>query len=146
MSRIAALLALATFLPVLGLATGCGARAGAEAKHPTELTGAEDKERDGTARPPSGGIGEVRGSSTFPQDDARTALRAAQGGLRSCSESAIPRSVDVRVRFESTGKVSKVDVVPPDGRAASCVRTRLGEVAITPFKGDPVTLQMTVQL
>ncbi len=84
--------------------------------------------------------------STFPRDDARTALRAAEGGLRSCSDSAVPRTLQVTMRFEPSGKVSTVEVSPPDGRAAACVQQRLREVAVAPFEGQPVTIRMPVTL
>ena len=88
----------------------------------------------------------VTGRSTFPRDDARTALRAAEGGLRSCNDSAVPRTLHVAMRFEPSGKVSTVEVSPADGRVASCVQSRLREVAITPFEGRPVTMRVPVTL
>jgi hypothetical protein len=83
----------------------------------------------------------------FPRDDARTALRAAARGLRSCSD-ATPLSFDAHLRFEPTGKVSEV-AIPANEIAqpiATCVKTRLTEVALTPFDGDPVTVRMRVEL
>ena len=86
------------------------------------------------------------GTSSFPKDDAETALRAARGGLRSCADSAVPRALDVTVRFEPSGRVSSVTVSPADGRVASCVRTRLAEISIPAFHGESVALHMPVQL
>lgn len=85
-------------------------------------------------------------ASTFPRDDARTALRAAEGGLRSCNESAVPRTVDVTMTFEPSGNVSAVEVSPSGGRAASCVEGRLREVAVAPFQGQPVTIRTPLTL
>lgn len=90
-------------------------------------------------------IEESRGSA-FPREDARTALRAAEAGLRSCTESPVPRTLHVTMRFEPSGRVSRVEVAPADGRAASCVRSRLSEVAVTPFEGQPVTVRLPVTL
>jgi hypothetical protein len=143
MSRIAALLTVATTLAISVL--GCGAQAAGAAEPSTELTsaGREDGHEKSTPVVTSPSAAE---GAAFPGEDARTALRAAQGGLRSCSDSAVPQSFDVTLRFEPSGKVSKVDVVPSAGRAASCLRTRLAEVAVTPFKGEPVSLRMPLQL
>jgi len=84
-------------------------------------------------------------TTTFPREDARTALRAAEGGLHSCTDSAVPQTLDVSVRFETSGNVSSVEVTPP-GRAASCVESRLREVAVTPFEGQPVTVRLPMTL
>lgn len=78
--------------------------------------------------------------------DVRTALRAADGGLRSCKDKASPRSLGVVLRFETSGNVSKVDVIPSENAAASCVRARLSEITVMPFTGEPVTVRMSVRL
>ncbi len=84
----------------------------------------------------------------FPRDDAKTALRAAQGGLRSCRAIASDFSpLEATLRFEPSGKVSRVDVAPPTANAetASCVRSRLAEISIPKFTGDPVIVKMPVR-
>jgi hypothetical protein len=81
----------------------------------------------------------------FPAADVRTALRAALPGLHSCSDGGT-HSFDTALRFEPSGKVSKVTVTPPDGPVAKCVRHRLSEIAVTPFKGEAVTVRTPVEL
>lgn len=75
-----------------------------------------------------------------PAEDARTALNAASPGLKSCLRDRGVSSVDVTTKFESTGKISSVDVKPASPAVATCVREKLGEVAILAFRGDPVTM------
>lgn len=48
----------------------------------------------------------------FPRDDVRTALRVARGGLGSCNDATEARSFEVSIRFEPSGRVSKVEVAP----------------------------------
>jgi hypothetical protein len=89
-------------------------------------------------------------ASTIPYEDARTPLRAAAGGLRSWrprGKPNAPRAFEALLRFEPSGKVSRVDLTPADGAAAAaCVRGRLSEIAVTSFTGDPVTVKMPVRL
>lgn len=97
-----------------------------------------------TTQPRVGGA--EPGGSTFPREEVRTALRAAEGGLRSCNDSAVPQTLHVTMRFEPSGSVSAVEVSPSGGRAASCVESRLREVAVAPFQGQPVTVRTSVTL
>ena len=85
-------------------------------------------------------------TSTFPREEVRTTLRAAEGGLRSCNDGAIPQTFHVTMRFEPSGHVSTVEVSPAGSHAASCVEGRLREVAVAPFRGQPVTVRMPVTL
>jgi hypothetical protein len=98
---------------------------------------------------------ESEGDRAFPSDDAGTALRVARSGLGSCNDSNAARSFDVALRFEPSGRVGEVDVVPSrDDPARStehddvarCVQRRLSEVSVRSFAGAPVTLRMTVDL
>ncbi len=87
----------------------------------------------------------------FPRDDARTALRAAARGVRSCrADGASPQAFDAHLHFEPSGKVAAVTLGDGSDRVAtdvaSCVKTRLAEVALTPFDGAPVTVKMRVEL
>jgi hypothetical protein len=92
------------------------------------------------------GEGAKAGSSSVAYAEAQTALRAAEGGLHSCNASAVPTELDVTLRFEPSGRVGNVDVVPNAGRVASCVRSRLAEITLVPFAGEPVTLRKRVTL
>jgi hypothetical protein len=126
---------LLSFVTFCLLLAACGSASSSRpASSATELTAART------------GQGDVREASTFPRDDAATALRAAEGGLRSCNDSAVPRPFEVTLHFDPSGKVGKVDVVPGEGHVASCVRARLSEVSVVPFKGEPATLRATVSL
>jgi hypothetical protein len=58
----------------------------------------------------------------------------------------VPRPFEATLRFDPSGRVGKVDVSPPDGRVASCIRSRLGEVTLRSFEGDPVTARMAFEL
>jgi hypothetical protein len=91
----------------------------------------------------------------FPRDDAKVALRAAEGGLRSCRLGHDAWEVEVMVKFEPTsGNVSNVDVTPMRGSREtelfktfeSCVKSRLTEVAVTPFAGNAVTMTVPMKL
>ncbi len=82
----------------------------------------------------------------FPREDARTALAAAARGLRSCGVEGRAEDVVADVRFEPSGGVSAVDVDGPDADTRACVRGKLAEVAVTPFDGRPVTMQIRVRL
>lgn len=85
-------------------------------------------------------------SRAFPADDARTALNAASHGLKSCRVEGGPSVVDAAVKFDPTGRVSKVDVTPEAEPVASCVKTKLAEVAVMPFEGQAVTMTTRVRL
>lgn len=111
----------------LGVLAAC--RSGGEARAPTSR--AETTSAD---------------SRSFPAEDARTALNAASRGLRSCRAEGGPSTVDATVMFDPNGKVSKVDVTPASEPVASCVKTKLAEVSVLPFEGDPVTMAMMVRL
>jgi len=50
------------------------------------------------------------------------------------------------VKFDPTGRVSKVDVTPATEPVASCVKTKLAEVAVMPFSGEAVTMTTRVRL
>ena len=89
---------------------------------------------------------DVQRAASFPREDAVTALRAAEGGLRSCNESAAPGVVDVTLRFEPSGKVSHVDVAPAEGIIVACVQERLRQVSVMSFDGEPATFHTTVKL
>lgn len=82
----------------------------------------------------------------FPREDARTALAAAARGLRSCGVEGRAEDVVADVRFEPSGDVSEVAVDGPDADTRACVRGKLAEVAVTPFDGGPVTMQIRVRL
>lgn len=84
--------------------------------------------------------------AAFPADDARTALNAASHGLKSCRAAEGPAEVDAAVKFEPSGKVTKVDVTPAAEPVASCVKTKLADVSVMPFAGEPVTMSMRVRL
>ena len=81
----------------------------------------------------------------FPKDDARTALNAAARGLKSCDGDA-STVIDASLEFEPSGKVGSVEVRPAEEPVASCVRTKLAEVAVMPFDGEPVKMTMRVRL
>ena len=85
-------------------------------------------------------------SHGFHEHDARTALNAASRGLRSCRAEGGPSTVDATVKFEPSGKVSKIDVTPASEPVASCVKTKLAEVSVLPFDGEPITMAMMVRL
>src|SRR5262249_12030660 len=84
----------------------------------------------------------------FPADELRTAMRAAADGLTSCADTTTTsaRVYQAALRIETTGRVSRVDVPPADGAAASCVQARLLELSVPPFSGDSVTIMMPVKL
>lgn len=95
--------------------------------------------------------GAREGSTTFSEIDARTALRVAERGLRSCLPA--PRSLELVavVRFEPTGKVEHVEVSSRSGESVevsvtSCVESRLGEISVPSFRGKPVTLRTSLSL
>ncbi|MBX3209325.1 MAG: hypothetical protein KF764_30105 [Labilithrix sp.] len=159
MSRIAALCFL--FVHAAACAGAAGTPQAAELSPRAAKAAAPASATDGAGDPtapagdptaPAGSPTAPAGSPTapaggaFPQDEARTALRAAEGGLRSCNDGAVPRSLEATIRFEPSGKVSDVDVAPADDRAASCVRSRLRDVSVVPFTGEPVTVRVSVTL
>ncbi len=82
----------------------------------------------------------------FPREDARTALAAAARGLRSCGTEGRSEEVVAALRFEPTGRVGDVDVDASDAETTSCLRTKLAEIAVTPFDGAPVTMEVRVRL
>lgn len=95
---------------------------------------------------PAPGARAPASARAFPHDDARTALAAAARGLRSCGTEGRSEEVVADLRFAPDGKVADVDVSTSDDATTSCVRTKLAEVAVTPFDGDPVTMRMRVRL
>jgi hypothetical protein len=123
------------FLPAaFALAVGC--HSGGEAVAPTsraETTGAETR---GSASDPG----------AFPEHDARTALNAASRGLKSCRVAGASSSLEAKVLFEPSGKVSAVDVTPTAEPVATCVRRKLVEVAVMPFTGAPVAMTIQVRI
>ncbi|MBX3258119.1 MAG: hypothetical protein KIS78_23395 [Labilithrix sp.] len=145
MSRIAALAPL--FLLLSSLSAACAsspptaATTASGALAPRGGAAVDDEPSDAPHDAPTAPSG-----NGFPRDEARTALRAAEGGLHSCNDGAAPRSLDVTLRFEPSGKVSDVDVAPADDRAAACVRARLSDVSVVPYEGEPVTLRVSVTL
>src|SRR5690606_29477380 len=114
MSRSRPLLRIAASLLLFAALAACHSGTGAEA--PTSRT--ETTAADARA---------------FPADDAGSALNAASGGLRSCLGEGGSSTRDAAVRFEPSGRVSKVDVTPAGDPAATCVRSKLSEVAVLPF-------------
>lgn len=81
----------------------------------------------------------------FPAEDARTALNAAARGLRSCRVERGPQAIDATLRFEPSGRVSKVEVTPATEPVAACVRMKLAEVTVMPFEGEAVTMSTKVR-
>lgn len=84
--------------------------------------------------------------STFPHDDARTALAAASRGLKACRTGDAPIAIDATVEFGPSGKVQKMKVAPGEGPVADCVRADLRQVEIPGFEGPPVAMQVKVTL
>lgn len=84
--------------------------------------------------------------SASPEQDARTALNAAAPGLKSCLKGSEASSIDATIKFEPSGKVGAVDVKPAVEPVASCVRSKLADVAVMPFSGAPVTISMRIQV
>jgi hypothetical protein len=82
---------------------------------------------------------------SFPAADVRTALLAASRGLRSCGDGR-SHSYKASLRFDPSGRVGRVEVVPSDGPTAACVERRLAEVSVTSFTGEAVTVVLPVDL
>lgn len=80
------------------------------------------------------------------EHDARTALNAASPGLKACGRDGAPTAIDAEVRFEPSGNVSTVEVKPAVEPVATCVREKLEEVAILPFRGEPLTVRMHIRI
>jgi len=106
---------------------------------------------------PKSAKGETNTKTTpgaFPRHDAKTALRAAEGGLRSCRLGHDAWEVEVAVRFEPAGSVSNVDLTPMRGSKdtelfktfAACVKERLAEVTVASFSGNAVTMTVPMSL
>lgn len=135
--RIAAVVA-ALLLPA------CGGAVVAE-RAPGELDGrgallAPEAREDDQAAP-----AEESGRPREAHGDARTALAAASPGLKTCQRARGPRAVEVALRFEPNGKVSRVDVEPA-GEVAACVRERLARIEILPFRGASFTVRERIWL
>lgn len=84
-------------------------------------------------------------SNASPEHDVRTALNAASPGLRKCRAEGGPSTVDARVTFEPSGKASKIDVAPASEPVASCVKKKLADVSVLPFRGEPITMTTMVR-
>lgn len=91
----------------------------------------------------------------FPRDDAKVALRAAEGGLRSCRLGHDAWEVEVTVKFDpASGSVTSSDVIPMRGSREtelfktfeSCMKSRLAEVSVTPFAGPAMTMTVPMKL
>ncbi|MBX3192460.1 MAG: hypothetical protein KF819_36050 [Labilithrix sp.] len=82
---------------------------------------------------------------SFPHDDAKTALAAASLHLKAC-RGAEPVVVHATVEFEPSGRVSRVETTPAEGRQAACVQADLAQVAIPKFEGPPVAMKLRVRL
>ena len=83
--------------------------------------------------------------STFPREDALTALSAAEAGLKACRRGGAV-AIDATVEFAPSGKVQKLKVAPSTGPVAECVRADLTQIEIPRFVGPPVAMQMRVEL
>lgn len=86
-------------------------------------------------------------SLALSQVDAKTALSAARPNLRSCrrNHGATPVVFDATLKFEPSGKVSRV-LIAPAGPVADCVRADLTQVEIPSFDGAPVEVEMQITL
>jgi len=84
--------------------------------------------------------------STFPHDDARTALAVAKRGLKACRTGDAPVAVDATIEFGPSGRVQKMKVAPGEGPVADCVRADLKQIEIPAFDGPPVALEIKVTL
>jgi hypothetical protein len=113
------------------------------ARQQEEATREKAAKNDSTAKQP------------FPRDDAKVALRAAEGGLRSCRLGHDAWEVEVTVKFDpSSGNVASSDVTPMRGSREtelfktfeSCLKTRLSEVSVTPFAGQAATITVPMKL
>jgi len=85
-------------------------------------------------------------TSTFPHDDAKTALAAASRGLKACRTGAAPVEVDATLEFAPSGKVKKLKVAPATGPLADCVRADLRQIEIPEFVGPPVAVDLKTTL
>lgn len=85
-------------------------------------------------------------TSTFPSDDAKTALAAASRGLKACRTGSAPVEVDATIEFAPDGKVKKLKVAPSSGPVADCVRADLAQVEIPRFEGPPVAVDLKTTL
>lgn len=131
------------------------ARAVAERDRAATLDRGRGSERDGwDGRSALKTKTEAEEERAFPSDDVGTALRVARGGLGSCNDATAARSFDVALRFDPSGRVSKVEVTPSrddpartaDDEVGRCVQRRLSEISVRSFDGSPVTIRMTVDL
>lgn len=87
-----------------------------------------------------------KATSTFPHDDAKTALAAASRGLKACRTGSRPIEIDATLEFSPDGKVKKLKVAPSTGPVAECVRADLAQVAIPSFEGPPVAVDLKTTL
>lgn len=84
--------------------------------------------------------------STFPSDDARTALAAATDGLKACRKGGDAVVVDATVEFAPSGRVRTLKVDPAHGPVAECVRADLVQIQIPRFDGPPVAMDLKTTL